>query len=71
MMLVEKLPKIFINMGFMLLYITNDDRLMKTIDLVKFKFHSNENIQWHYMQHELNWIELNSNSTKFNSIIES
>jgi len=66
MMLVEKLPKIFINMGFMLLYITNDDRLMKTIDLVKFKFHSNENIQWHYMQHELNWIELNWIEFQFN-----
>ncbi len=37
--------KIFINMGFMVLYITNDDRLMKRIDLVKLKFHSNENIE--------------------------
>jgi hypothetical protein len=44
-MLIEKLRKIFINMGFMLLYITSDDQLMKTTDLVKFKFHSNENIQ--------------------------
>jgi hypothetical protein len=35
MMLVEKPSKIFINMGFTVLYITSDDRLMKRIDLVK------------------------------------
>jgi hypothetical protein len=44
-MLAKKPPKIFINMGFMVLYIISDDRLMKIIDLVKFKFHSNENIE--------------------------
>jgi hypothetical protein len=48
----------------MVLYIISDDRLMKIIDLVKFKFHSNENIEWHYMQHEVNWIpiQLNKNN---------
>jgi hypothetical protein len=45
MMLAEKPPKIFIKMGFMVLYITSDDQLMKIIDLMKFNFHSNENIK--------------------------
>jgi len=31
----------------------------KWIDFVKIKFHSNENIEWHWIQLELNWIELN------------
>jgi hypothetical protein len=34
---------------------------------VEIKFDSNENIEWHYMQLELNWIELNFKLTKFNS----
>ncbi len=31
------------------------------IDFVEIKFHSNENIEWHYMQLELNWIEFQVN----------
>jgi hypothetical protein len=38
------------NLGFTLLCTTNDDQLMeKWIYFVKIKFHSNENIEWHYM----------------------
>jgi hypothetical protein len=43
----------------MLLCIINDGDLMKKwINFVKFKFQLNENIEWHCMQFELNWIGL-------------
>jgi hypothetical protein len=29
--------------------------MKKRIDFVKIKLHSNQNIEWHYMQLELNW----------------
>jgi hypothetical protein len=36
----------------------SDDQLMKKrVNFVKIKFHSNENIEWHCMQLELNVIE--------------
>jgi hypothetical protein len=39
----------------MSLWIINDSQLMeKWIDFMKIKFHMNENIEWHYMQLELN-----------------
>jgi hypothetical protein len=39
-----------------------DDEITKKrkVDVVKIKFHLNENVAWHYMQFELNW---NSSST--------
>jgi hypothetical protein len=59
--------------------------MKKWIHFVIIKFHLNENIEWHCMHLELEfnsnliqlnsniligiWIELNSNSTKFNSIM--
>jgi len=30
----------------------------KKIDVVKIKLHLNENIEWHCMQFELNWIQI-------------
>jgi hypothetical protein len=53
---------IHINLGSALLCTTNDHQIInwwkKWIDFVKSKFHLSENIQWYFMQ-----IELNSNST--------
>jgi hypothetical protein len=47
-------------LGSMSLWIVNDSHLMeKWIDFMNIKFHMNENIEWHCMQLELNWIELN------------
>jgi hypothetical protein len=44
-----------VNLGSALLWTTSDNQLMKEKnDVVEIKFHSNENIQWHRMQLELN-----------------
>jgi hypothetical protein len=42
---------------------------LKWIGFVKFKFHSNENIEWHCMQLELNWaqIPLNRNGMQIDT----
>ncbi len=49
-------------LNYKLLHITNDDQITLEIciDDVKVKFHLNENIEWHCMQHglNLNWIQI-------------
>ncbi len=32
--------------------------MKKWVDFVKIKFHSTENIEWHCLQDELNWIQI-------------
>jgi aspartate carbamoyltransferase regulatory subunit len=44
------------NMGSTLLCITNDNQLIKKwINFVKIKCHWCENIEWNFLQLELNW----------------
>ncbi len=58
------------NFGFMILHSTNNNLLMrKWSNFVEIKFHSNENIKWHCIQLELNWIQIQNfilNSIQWN-----
>jgi hypothetical protein len=57
---------------FTFLFSTTDDETMKKwVDFLKIKFHSNENIGWHCMLFELqflNWIQIYWTKLKFNGI---